>query len=127
MARLVPNIMAEPTPCNALRSTIVDDVGRDASKADEIPNIVIPERNMRFLPYISAILPNGIRNMAEASRYARLVQLMVTASNPYSEAMLGNAMLKLLPLNGVRKLVSTTIISIARLLSSWLAILLLFL
>jgi len=42
--------------------------------------------------------------MAEVRRYARLAQLMSRALRPYSAAMLGSAMLKLLPEKGVRKL-----------------------
>ncbi len=41
--------------------------------------------------------------MAEASRYARLAQLIVMASSPNSLLMLGRAMLKLLEAKGVRK------------------------
>ena len=53
--------------------------------------------------------------MAEANKYARLAQLMAIASKEYSAAILGNAMLKLLPLKGVRKLLRLTVSSTARL------------
>jgi hypothetical protein len=54
---------------------------------------VTPQKNIRFLPNISAALPKGTRNAAAASKYAVDIQLKDAAFIPNSLPMEGSATL----------------------------------
>lgn len=68
MATPVPKIMAEPIPCGILSRMRDADEFENVSKRDETVWRTMPRLNMRFLPCISASLPKGTRNMADARR-----------------------------------------------------------
>jgi hypothetical protein len=66
-------------------------------------NVRIPTVKILFLPWISATLPNGTRNIAEAKRYAVATQLKEIASIKNSFPMEGSATLTDDTSKGVRK------------------------
>lgn len=63
----------------------------------------MPQVKIFFLPYMSAILPKGTRNIAAASKYAVATQPNEIASIASSFPMEGSAMAMEEPINGVRK------------------------
>jgi hypothetical protein len=63
----------------------------------------MPARNTFFLPWMSASLPSGTRNIAAARRYAVEIQLKVIASAENSLPIEGMAILMEVPMKGVRK------------------------
>jgi hypothetical protein len=79
-------------------------------KKDATVNVRIPMVKILFLPWMSAILPNGTRNMAEAKRYAVATQLKKIASIENSFPMEGSATLTDDTSKGVRK-AATVVIS----------------
>jgi hypothetical protein len=66
-------------------------------------NIIIPKVKIFFIPWISAILPNGTANMAADNKKALVTQFNSTASAPKSNPMVGSAMLMEDPMKGVKK------------------------
>src|SRR4030042_3618985 len=68
----------------------------------------MPMVKILFLPWISAILPNGTRKMAEANRYAVATQLNEIASIENSFPIDGRATLTDDTSNGVRKAPTVT-------------------
>jgi hypothetical protein len=116
MATPVPNIIALPMPCNALRAikSGVDVV--IATRKEKIVKEMIPSINIFLRPYISAILPIGSKKTAEASRQELTTQLKEMASIENSALMAGRAILIDDPMNGVRKEVITAITKITFLL-----------
>ena len=63
----------------------------------------MPHVKILFLPYISAILPKGTRNIAAAIINEIETQLNKTASIENSLLMVGSAMFTEEPIKGVRK------------------------
>jgi hypothetical protein len=63
----------------------------------------MPYVKILFLPYISAILPKGTRNIAAAKRNEVATQLNKTASIANSFPIDGSAMVTEEPMKGVRK------------------------
>src|SRR4030042_58375 len=98
----VPNIIALPTPCMILKAMSRAAVGARAHSTDADVKTHIPNRNIFFLPWMSASLPNGTRNTAAARRYEVTTQLKDTAVIENSSAIDGNATLMDDAMNGVR-------------------------
>ncbi|MBA7682772.1 hypothetical protein ES703_91124 [subsurface metagenome] len=63
----------------------------------------MPYVKILFLPYMSAILPKGTRNIAAARRYAVATQPREMASIASSLPIDGSAMVMEEPIKGVRK------------------------
>jgi hypothetical protein len=74
-----------------------------AERIDATVKISMPYSNIFFLPYMSAILPKGTRNTAEAKRKDVATQLSKTASIGNSVSIEGRAMLIEEAIKGVRK------------------------
>jgi len=70
---------------------------------DATVNVRIPMVKILFLPWMSATLPNGTRNIAEAKRYAVVTQLKETAPIENSFPIEGSATLTDDTSKGVRK------------------------
>jgi hypothetical protein len=99
----VPNIIAAPIPWKIRKQiSIMADLERIIEKEATV-NVRIPTVKILFLPWISATLPNGTRNIAEAKRYAVATQLKEIASIKNSFPMEGSATLTDDTSKGVRK------------------------
>jgi len=110
MAIPVPNIIALPIPCRIRKEINKTAECEIATRRDETVKVIMPYVKIRFRPYMSAILPKGRRNIAEARRYEVVTQVNKIASIPNSLPMEGSAMLTEELIKGVRKelIVATT-------------------
>ena len=82
--------------------------GDRAQKTELSAIIILPIKNILFLPLISASLPRGTRKTAEESRKAIATQLIPTAPRVNSSLMEGSAILIAAPRNGLIKEVRIT-------------------
>jgi hypothetical protein len=64
----VPKIMALPIPCKTRAEISQMAFGAIAESKDVTPKISMPYVKILFLPYMSAILPKGTKNMAADRR-----------------------------------------------------------
>ena len=74
-----------------------------AERRDITVKIIMPYVKILFLPYMSAILPKGTRNIAAARRYDVGIQPNAMASIANSLPIDGSAILIVEPIKGVRK------------------------
>ena len=103
MATPVPNIMAAATPCNPRRRINTRPFGAKAEESDTKVYRIVPEMKTRFLPWISANLPKGTRNIAAARRYEVATQLRAIASSENARPIEGRAMFTVDAMKGVMK------------------------
>jgi len=103
MAMPVPNTMALPMPCAARRLISKAPEGERAQRIELAAIIMLPRKNICFLPLISASLPRGTRKTAEESRKAIDTQLIPTAPSEKSALMAGSAILMAAPRKGLIK------------------------
>src|SRR3990170_1207155 len=100
--------MAHPIPCKIRREM---NRGVDLQKMrrkEATANIDMPQVKILFLPWISPILPKGMRNTVAANRKAVITQLNEMAFIPSSFPMAGSATFIADPPRGVRKVPSVT-------------------
>src|SRR5665811_592239 len=100
---LVPNIIAAPRPWKIRRMISSVSLNEKARSKEAIISIVIPYFKIFFLPYISAILPIGTRNIAAANRYDKETQLSRTRFIPKSIPMDGSPINNEEIMKGARK------------------------
>jgi hypothetical protein len=84
-------------------------IGENASSTDAAENVLIPMRNILFLPFMSASFPNGTRRMAMEREIRSGDQERVTASRENSCPIAGRAILTQTHRKGVMKLLITAI------------------
>jgi hypothetical protein len=116
IAMLELKIIALPKPCRK-RNTIspVPEVAM-AHKREARVKIILPIKNIFFLPMISANLPKGTRNIADDNRNDIMTQFIDIAFSENSLLIFGKAMLTAVPIKGVKKDVT---IVMARIIFLW--------
>ncbi len=77
--------------------------GERMAKQDAAVKMMIPQVKTFFIPYISAILPKGIANIADAKKNAVVIQVNKMALAANSWAIGGSAMLTEEPIKGTMK------------------------
>ena len=97
----VPNTMALPRPWTARSEMSTAPDGDSAQRMELVAIIMLPIKNILFLPLISASLPRGTRNTADESMKAMETQLIPTAPSENSSLMAGKAILIAAPRKGL--------------------------